>query len=284
MLAHVRDRFACATTPRSRSRRTPTRWTIAKLDGLLAAGFDRLSMGAQSFDRGVLAALERVHSPDSVRRAFVAARAAGYENVNLDLIYGADGEGLDSWERTLRADDRPGARARQRVRADDRAGDGARSQGVGGRRCPRPIPTCRPTCSRPRATCCAVAGYQPLRGLELGEARVRVPPQPGVLGAPRLRRPGRRRALVPRRPSLVERPPAGGVHGAGRGGGSCRPAATSVWSRRTPTSKRCSCGCGSCEGIPSSWVDADRALPFLESGCCRRTTARSCRRSAACCC
>jgi oxygen-independent coproporphyrinogen-3 oxidase len=68
---------------------------------LLASGFDRLSMGAQSFDRGVLAALERVHSPDSVRRAFAAARAAGYENVNLDLIYGADGEGLDSWERTL---------------------------------------------------------------------------------------------------------------------------------------------------------------------------------------
>ena len=58
-------------------------------------------MGAQSFDRGVLEALERLHSPDSVRRAFVAARAAGYENVNLDLIYGADGEGLDSWERTL---------------------------------------------------------------------------------------------------------------------------------------------------------------------------------------
>jgi oxygen-independent coproporphyrinogen-3 oxidase len=58
-------------------------------------------MGVQSFDRGVLAALERLHSPDSVRRAFVAARAAGYENVNLDLIYGADGEGLDSWERTL---------------------------------------------------------------------------------------------------------------------------------------------------------------------------------------
>jgi putative oxygen-independent coproporphyrinogen III oxidase len=72
-----------------------------KLAGLLDAGYARLSMGAQSFDRSVLAALERVHDPASVRRALRDARAAGYANVNLDLIYGADGETLGSWERTL---------------------------------------------------------------------------------------------------------------------------------------------------------------------------------------
>ncbi len=71
--------------------------------GLLDAGSTRLSMGAQSFDREVLAALERLHDPDSVRRAMRDARAAGYSNVNLDLIYGADGETLGSWERTLEA-------------------------------------------------------------------------------------------------------------------------------------------------------------------------------------
>jgi oxygen-independent coproporphyrinogen-3 oxidase len=59
-------------------------------------------MGAQSFDPAVLRSLERLHSPESVRRAFDAAREAGYDNVNLDLIYGAEGEGLDSWEDTLR--------------------------------------------------------------------------------------------------------------------------------------------------------------------------------------
>ena len=73
-----------------------------KLAGLLDAGYARLSVGAQSFDRAVLAALERIHDPASVRRAMRAARAAGYGNVNLDLIYGADGETLVSWERTLR--------------------------------------------------------------------------------------------------------------------------------------------------------------------------------------
>jgi putative oxygen-independent coproporphyrinogen III oxidase len=68
---------------------------------LLEAGYTRLSMGAQSFDSKVLAALERIHQPHAVRSAFAAARSAGYENVNLDLIYGANGETLDSWERTV---------------------------------------------------------------------------------------------------------------------------------------------------------------------------------------
>jgi putative oxygen-independent coproporphyrinogen III oxidase len=101
VLTHLRDRFAVRDDVEVTIEANPDTVDVAKLDGLLASGFDRLSMGAQSFDRGVLAALERVHSPESVRTAFAAARAVGYENVNLDLIYGAGGEGLDSWERTL---------------------------------------------------------------------------------------------------------------------------------------------------------------------------------------
>jgi putative oxygen-independent coproporphyrinogen III oxidase len=73
----------------------------AKLAALREAGYTRLSMGAQSFDQRVLNALERVHRPESVRRAFTAARTAGHTNVNLDLIYGANGETLASWRRTL---------------------------------------------------------------------------------------------------------------------------------------------------------------------------------------
>jgi oxygen-independent coproporphyrinogen-3 oxidase len=101
VLTHLRDRFAVRDDAEISIEANPDTVDVAKLDGLLAAGFTRLSMGAQSFDRAVLASLERLHSPDAVRTAFAAARAAGYENVNLDLIYGADAEGLDSWERTL---------------------------------------------------------------------------------------------------------------------------------------------------------------------------------------
>jgi oxygen-independent coproporphyrinogen-3 oxidase len=45
--------------------------------------------------------LERIHQPESVRAAYSAAREAGYDNVNLDLIYGANGESLASWRATL---------------------------------------------------------------------------------------------------------------------------------------------------------------------------------------
>ncbi len=71
------------------------------LSALRDAGVGRLSLGVQSFDPSVLAALERVHSPESARAAFAAARRAGFANVNLDLIYGANGETLESWRRTL---------------------------------------------------------------------------------------------------------------------------------------------------------------------------------------
>jgi putative oxygen-independent coproporphyrinogen III oxidase len=101
VLTHLRDRFDVAEDAEVSIEANPDTVDRPKLEALLASGFDRLSMGAQSFDPSVLAALERIHEPASVRRAFGDARAAGYRNVNLDLIYGAEGETLESWERTL---------------------------------------------------------------------------------------------------------------------------------------------------------------------------------------
>jgi len=101
VLRHLRERFAIDSGAEVTIEANPDTVDEGSLAALLAAGFTRLSMGAQSFDEGVLVSLERVHSPDSVRRAFVAARGAGHHNVNLDLIYGTDGETLDSWRRTL---------------------------------------------------------------------------------------------------------------------------------------------------------------------------------------
>jgi putative oxygen-independent coproporphyrinogen III oxidase len=74
---------------------------VESLVGLRRAGVTRLSLGVQSFDADVLDSLQRVHSADSARRAYRAARAAGFDNLNLDLIYGAEGETLQSWRRTL---------------------------------------------------------------------------------------------------------------------------------------------------------------------------------------
>jgi oxygen-independent coproporphyrinogen-3 oxidase len=101
LLGHFRSSIDIATDAEVTIEANPDTVDEPKLAALLDAGYSRLSMGAQSFDESVLLALERVHSPASVRRAYAAARAAGYDNVNLDLIYGAHGESLEAWQRTL---------------------------------------------------------------------------------------------------------------------------------------------------------------------------------------
>jgi oxygen-independent coproporphyrinogen-3 oxidase len=70
---------------------------------LRAGGVDRLSFGAQSFDRRELATLERHHEPDDVARSVDIARSAGFARLNADLIYAIPGQDLASWARSLSA-------------------------------------------------------------------------------------------------------------------------------------------------------------------------------------
>jgi len=71
------------------------------LEALRAAGVNRLSIGVQSFSDRLLRRLGRLHDAAAAREAFFLARQAGYENINLDLIYGIPGQGLDDWRKTL---------------------------------------------------------------------------------------------------------------------------------------------------------------------------------------
>jgi oxygen-independent coproporphyrinogen-3 oxidase len=66
-----------------------------------SAGVTRLSFGVQSTVPHVLAALGRSHDAAAVRRAACLAQAAGFETWNADVIYGAAGESMADWERTL---------------------------------------------------------------------------------------------------------------------------------------------------------------------------------------
>jgi oxygen-independent coproporphyrinogen-3 oxidase len=66
-----------------------------------AGGVNRISLGVQSMVDHVLLALGRTHDPANVRRAVDYVRDAGIPTLNLDLIYGAAGESLDDWRRTL---------------------------------------------------------------------------------------------------------------------------------------------------------------------------------------
>jgi putative oxygen-independent coproporphyrinogen III oxidase len=101
LLARLRDRFDLDADAEVTIEANPDTVTEASLGALLDAGFARVSIGAQSFDPAVLAALERIHQPAAVRAAVAAVRRAGHRNVSLDLIYGANGETLSSWRRTL---------------------------------------------------------------------------------------------------------------------------------------------------------------------------------------
>ncbi|MBV8080253.1 MAG: radical SAM family heme chaperone HemW [Actinobacteria bacterium] len=64
-------------------------------------GVNRVSLGAQTFDTSLLAVLERVATPDDVRRAFYALRDAGFDNISLDLIYGIPGQSASDVARDL---------------------------------------------------------------------------------------------------------------------------------------------------------------------------------------
>jgi len=66
----------------------PETLTATNLAGFMAAGVNRISLGAQSFDAEALAWLERRHAPERTGEAFSLAREAGYANIGLDLIVG----------------------------------------------------------------------------------------------------------------------------------------------------------------------------------------------------
>jgi putative oxygen-independent coproporphyrinogen III oxidase len=74
-----------------------------KLASYRARGVNRLSFGVQSMRAHVLTALGRTHDPANVERAVGHARDAGFERINLDLIYGTPGERVADWEATLDA-------------------------------------------------------------------------------------------------------------------------------------------------------------------------------------
>ncbi|MCS6862390.1 MAG: radical SAM family heme chaperone HemW [Abditibacteriales bacterium] len=73
----------------------------AKLEHLRRAGFNRLSIGVQSFDDACLRTLGRAHSAVEAKETFRLARLAGYDNINIDLMFAVPGQTMGSWQQTL---------------------------------------------------------------------------------------------------------------------------------------------------------------------------------------
>lgn len=79
----------------------PGTLTVEGLKALREAGINRLSLGVQSMHPGELALLERLHGVPEVIQAVAWAREAGFDNLNLDLIYGLPGQAVQRWQDTL---------------------------------------------------------------------------------------------------------------------------------------------------------------------------------------
>ncbi len=103
LLAAVRDELGVRPDAEVTTEANPDSVDEASLAALRDAGFTRVSFGMQSAVPHVLATLDRTHDPERVPKVVEWARAAGFEGVSLDLIYGTPGESQDDWRRSLDA-------------------------------------------------------------------------------------------------------------------------------------------------------------------------------------
>ena len=101
LLDLVTEAFHVSPTAEISIEANPETLDARKLRRLRAAGFSRLSIGAQSFDDAQLRMLGRGHRAADSARAVAMARQAGFRHLSLDLIYALPGQTQRSWERTL---------------------------------------------------------------------------------------------------------------------------------------------------------------------------------------
>jgi len=79
----------------------PAAVSLDKARLLRSHGVNRISMGVQSLDEGLLDRLGRVHSRAMVFKSFDTLRAAGFENINVDLMFAIPGQTMEMWRSTL---------------------------------------------------------------------------------------------------------------------------------------------------------------------------------------
>jgi oxygen-independent coproporphyrinogen-3 oxidase len=102
ILDTIRSRFNVLLDAEISIEANPGTTDRARYATLRRAGFNRLSMGVQSFDDQLLQVLGRIHTASEAIGSFEAARQAGFENINVDLMFALPGQTMQQWQRTLR--------------------------------------------------------------------------------------------------------------------------------------------------------------------------------------
>lgn len=103
VLDAIRDNFELTADAEVTTEANPESTSPQFFAGLREAGYTRISLGMQSTAPHVLAVLNRTHSPGRAPAAAAEARAAGFEHVNIDLIYGTPGESDDDLRASIDA-------------------------------------------------------------------------------------------------------------------------------------------------------------------------------------
>lgn len=103
ILACVRENFILTGVAEISLEANPGTVTPEKLSHYRAGGANRISFGCQSADNGELRLLGRIHTWEEFLESFSMAREAGFSNINVDLMSGLPGQGIASWEKSLRS-------------------------------------------------------------------------------------------------------------------------------------------------------------------------------------
>ena len=101
VLDAVRSAFSLTSDSEVTLESNPGDVTSDRLKSWREVGVNRLSIGVQSLDDGLLHLLGRRHDAETARQAYHNAREAGFDNVNLDLMYGLPHQTLQQWRKTL---------------------------------------------------------------------------------------------------------------------------------------------------------------------------------------
>lgn len=100
-LAAAREAFPFAPGAEVSLEANPGTLTMEKLRAYRTMGVNRLSIGVQSFDARLLKDIGRIHTPGEAVEAVRMAKAAGFANIGIDLMYGLPGQTMGAWEATL---------------------------------------------------------------------------------------------------------------------------------------------------------------------------------------
>ena len=101
ILETINDRFCVAKDVEISIEANPESINLSDLLKLRESGVNRLSIGFQSFSDKNLSLLGRIHDTKKAEESFILARDAGFDNINIDMIYGLPGQSLKDWEEEL---------------------------------------------------------------------------------------------------------------------------------------------------------------------------------------